>query len=284
MLPGHWVPVAAGDRAGQGLRAQLSMREQLSDVSRSMKSGSARSTGWARSHPAAHIPRGQGQDGGAAVDGYQPCCPVRVLLECQHYLCPALGLLAGCTSPEVPREPGDGLSASAVPGSSPAALITLLLPCQRRRDLLPGAGSGLFVVGWGSHPPCAPQQGCTHLHPAPPVWHSSGHDPLAMRCPPSCASCACTAVFSSTPTHACSCARRHASPDGCVPGLVLSSQDMDAQLVLRGCTRWPGLTPGGSSVPWGPPTAGSRVVPQAHPSSSIPASPVHESEAAGRLP
>lgn len=165
-LPGHRVPVAAGDGAGQGLQAQLSVREQLSDVSRSMKSRSTRSAGWACSHPAPRIPWGQGQDGGAAVGGYQPCCLVQVLLECQHYLCSALGLLAGCTSPEVLREPGDGLPAAVVPVSSPAASNTFLLPCQCRRDLLLGAGPGLFGVGWGSHPLRAPQQGCTHLHPA----------------------------------------------------------------------------------------------------------------------
>lgn len=35
---------------------------------------------------------------------------------------------------------------------------------------------------------------------------------------------------------------------------------------------------------WGPPTAASRVVPQTHLSSSIRASPAHESETAGGLP
>jgi len=149
-----WLQGTERDGSGHGLWAQPGVREQLSDVSRSMKSGSACPAGWARSHLAPHTPQGRGRDGGAAV---QPCCPVWVLLECQHYLCPVLGLLTGCTSPEVPREPGDGLPAAAVPGSSRAASITVLLPRQRRRDPVPGAESGLFGVGWGSHPPCAPQ-------------------------------------------------------------------------------------------------------------------------------
>lgn len=63
-LPRHQVPVAAGNGAGQGLRAQPSARKQLSDVSWSMKSGSTRSTGWACSHPALHVPLGQGRDKG----------------------------------------------------------------------------------------------------------------------------------------------------------------------------------------------------------------------------
>lgn len=80
-LPGHGMLVAAGDRAGQGLRAQLSVREQLSGVSRSTKCRSACSAGWARSHPAPCIPQGQGQGRGASVGRCQPCCPVEVLLE-----------------------------------------------------------------------------------------------------------------------------------------------------------------------------------------------------------
>lgn len=34
----------------------------------------------------------------------------------------------------------------------------------------------------------------------------------------------------------------HASPDGGVPGLAMSRQDGDTQLVLGGCTLWLGLT------------------------------------------
>lgn len=144
---------------------------------------------------------------------------------------PCTGLLAGCTSPEVPGEPGDGLPATALLGSSPVASIALLLPCQLRTDLLPVAVSGLFQLGWGSHPPCAPQQGCIHLRHIPEVWQSSGPVPLATRCPPSCASCACTAVFSSTPIHARSCACWRDSPDGCARRLALSRQDRDTRPV-----------------------------------------------------
>lgn len=79
------------------------------------------------------------------MSGYQPCCPV--LLECQHFLYPALGLLAGYSSPEVSEEPDDGLPDTAGLAFSPAAFITLPLSCQWTRDLPPGAGSGLFGVG-----------------------------------------------------------------------------------------------------------------------------------------
>lgn len=116
--------------------------------------------------------------------GYQPCCSVWVLwvlLECQHFLCPALGVLAGCISPEVSEEPdGDGRPDTAGLAITPAAFITLPLSCQCTRDL-PGAGSWLFGVGWGSHPPCTPQQGYILLHTAFPMWHSSWHVPLAVR-------------------------------------------------------------------------------------------------------
>lgn len=48
--------------------------------------------------------------------------PLRVLLGCRHYPCPAPGLFAGCIYPEVPREPGDGLPA-ALGGWQPCGIL-----------------------------------------------------------------------------------------------------------------------------------------------------------------
>lgn len=68
MLDQHRVPKAAGVRAGWGLRAQLSVREQLNDVAQGRSTCSAV---WANSHPS-----GPEMGWRSGICGYQPCCPV----------------------------------------------------------------------------------------------------------------------------------------------------------------------------------------------------------------
>lgn len=125
-LSRHRVPGAAGDRAGRCLQAQSSMREQLRDVSQSMKSSSVRSAGWARSRPAPCIPQHQAEMEKTRWVGTSPAA------RCRHL--PVAGY-----SPAVPLQ---------------RCLESLVMGCLTLLCQGPALWhlSGLFQVGWGSRP------------------------------------------------------------------------------------------------------------------------------------
>lgn len=116
---------------GRGPRVQPSAREQLSNVSWSMKNRSSRSAGWARSLPAPHVPGAGGQSeethpAGTSPAGEHPApwlppSAGGMLVPQQGTLSPWLRAPAGCVRGS--RSPSSFYLEASCPGSPPGRAL-----------------------------------------------------------------------------------------------------------------------------------------------------------------
>lgn len=188
---------------GRGPRVQPSEREQLSNVSRSMKSRSSRSAGWARSLPAPHVPRAGGQSeethpAGTCPAGEHPALWVPpsagiALVPQQSTPCPWVRAPAGCVrgsrSPQLllPRGPPALAHHRARLWAKWAARWLPLFACHPRGSQARGhpAGGRMAALccvaeqrGWSiSRPRCCPPRATA----AAPVMYSSQGAPVQLQ-------------------------------------------------------------------------------------------------------